>query len=150
MNGRIYLASPYSHPDADVREERFQAVCVAAAGLMSKGHMVFSPIAHSHCIAKAGKLPTDWTYWKRIDEVEIAASAEVWVLMLPGWHVSTGVREELAVAAKLGKPVRYVDPLTLKVGYAGCIVREPVHDAEHMRVVTDEEHAALKQSEFAQ
>ncbi len=34
----IYLASPDSHPDPDVREQRFQAACAAAAALMRAGH----------------------------------------------------------------------------------------------------------------
>ncbi len=50
----IYLASPYSHPDAVVREYRFRAACQAAASVMRSGQHVFSPIAHSHAIAEYG------------------------------------------------------------------------------------------------
>ena len=57
----IYLASPYSHPDAVVREQRFRDVCLAAARLIRAGQIVFSPIAHSHPIASGGfGLPTGW------------------------------------------------------------------------------------------
>ena len=59
----IYLASPYSHPDATVREARFQAACRATASLIRAGHEVFSPIAHSHPLAAFG-LPTDWSFWE--------------------------------------------------------------------------------------
>ncbi|GIW55540.1 MAG: hypothetical protein KatS3mg082_1944 [Nitrospiraceae bacterium] len=36
-HGMIYLASPYSHPDPAVREERFHAACRAAAALLLAG-----------------------------------------------------------------------------------------------------------------
>jgi hypothetical protein len=127
--GLIYLASPYSHADEAVREQRFHAVCEAAARLMDAGHLIFSPIAHSHCIALAGKLPTDYRFWRRYDEAMLRAAGELWVLMLPGWHVSTGVAEETAYATGLGKPVRYVDPCTLRVSRVGCIRREPAGEA---------------------
>ena len=54
----IYLASPYSDPDPWVKENRFLAVCTKAAKMMSEGAYVFSPIAHTHPIAKYG-LPGD-------------------------------------------------------------------------------------------
>ena len=44
----IYLASPYSHPDPSVREQRFQNACRIAAELMRSGRIVYSPVAHSH------------------------------------------------------------------------------------------------------
>lgn len=34
----IYLASPYSHPDPEVRAARFAAACRGAAGLASPSH----------------------------------------------------------------------------------------------------------------
>lgn len=45
MKGLIYLASPYSHESAEVREARFHAVVEAAGVLMRAGHVVYSPIA---------------------------------------------------------------------------------------------------------
>ena len=45
----IYLASPYSHPDADVRQARHDLAVEAAIAIMQDiGEAVFSPIAHSH------------------------------------------------------------------------------------------------------
>lgn len=131
-DGLIYLASPYSHADEAVREERFRAVCQASAGLMAQGHLIFSPIAHTHPIALAGKLPTDFRFWRRYDETMLRAAGELWVLMLPGWHVSAGVREEIAFMDALGRPVRYVNPRTLRVGNVGCIAREPSGHTEEV------------------
>ena len=105
----IYLASPYSHPDPAIREERFRAACRAAAQLMRIGNIVFSPIVHSHPIALHG-LPTDWRFWERHDREHLVRCDEVVVLMLNGWQESEGVHAEIRIAAELGKPVRYLEP----------------------------------------
>ncbi len=57
----IYLASPYSHDDPAVRQERFDAACRAAAELVRQGKTVFRPVAHSHAICRYG-LPWDWRF----------------------------------------------------------------------------------------
>lgn len=43
MQRRIYLASPYTSTDARLREARYWAACSAAALVMEKGDLVFSP-----------------------------------------------------------------------------------------------------------
>jgi hypothetical protein len=43
----IYLASPFTHDDPAVRQQRFEAACRAAAILISQGKTVFSPIMRS-------------------------------------------------------------------------------------------------------
>ena len=104
-----YLASPYSHPDPAVREERYRAACRAAAALLLAGQPIFSPIAHSHPLVAYG-LPADWSFWQRYDREMLARCDEVVVLMLVGWRESVGVREEIRIARELGKPVRYLVP----------------------------------------
>lgn len=106
----IYLASPYSHPDPDVREQRFEAACAAAAALLRAGHRVYSPIAHSHPLTRYG-LPGDWTFWERHDRWYLERCDEVVVLMLEGWEASAGVRAEIAIAGELGKVVWYRYPV---------------------------------------
>jgi nucleoside 2-deoxyribosyltransferase len=105
----IYLASPYSHPDPAVREQRFRAACRAMATLLRTGHVVFSAIVHSHPLVEHG-LPADWKFWECIDRQHLERCDEVVVLMLDGWRESTGVRAEVRIARELGKPVRYVAP----------------------------------------
>ncbi len=104
----IYLASPYSDIDPDVREERYQAACRKAAALMREGGLVFSPIVHSHPLTFHG-LPGDWGYWEQYDRRQLEHCDEVVVLALPGWKESKGVQAEIAIAKDLGKPVRYAD-----------------------------------------
>jgi hypothetical protein len=111
MNGLIYLASPYSHPDPQVRTMRFDMACRAAAHLMVRGMLVFSPIAHTHPIAMVGALPLGWDYWQLYDSVMLGCCAELLILTLSGWQESAGVIGELAIAHKdLGLPVRYMAP----------------------------------------
>ena len=104
----IYIASPYSHPDVVIREQRFRAVCRAAAKLMSEGAIVFSPIAHSHPIATIGNCrPLDLEFWLRQDRAFMDTCDSMIVLMLPGWRESKGVQYEIEYMTKAGKPVRY-------------------------------------------
>jgi len=104
----IYLASPYSHPDPAVREQRFDTACAAAALLLRDGYLVFSPIAHSHPLTRFG-LPLDWEFWERFDRQHLERCSELIVLMLPGWTSSRGVLAEIAIARELGLPVRYLE-----------------------------------------
>lgn len=105
----IYLASPYSHPHAIVRELRFHDACVALARMLRAGLPAFSPIVHGHPLVAHG-LPTDWSYWEPFDREHIGRCDEVLVLMLDGWRDSIGVAAEIGIAAELGKPVRYLAP----------------------------------------
>jgi hypothetical protein len=105
----IYLASPYSHADPMVREQRFREACRAAARFMRLGQAVFSPIAHAHCICTYG-LPTDWRFWETFDRHQLERCDEIVVLTLDGWRESVGVQAEIRIAAEYGKPVRYLSP----------------------------------------
>ena len=107
--GLIYLASPYTHDDDDVVEQRVHDVCKAAASLMAGGHLVLSPIAHSHAIAKVGSLPTDFEWWQRVDKAIIDVCDELWVLQLDGWEESRGIKGEVEYAESIRKPVFYID-----------------------------------------
>lgn len=105
----IYLASPYSHPDPNVRQQRFEQVCLAASVLMRHGWLVFSPIAHSHPIALAGGLPTNFEFWQRWNRANLERCEKLLVLTLDGWEYSVGVAGEIAIARALQKPVGYLN-----------------------------------------
>jgi hypothetical protein len=107
----IYLASPYSHADLKVMEERYTRVCKYAAELMAQGHRVFSPIAHSHPIAEfmPDALRTDFEFWMKQDLPILRYANELAVLMLAGWQMSRGIRREIEYAAAVGVPIRYVE-----------------------------------------
>lgn len=107
QNTSIYLASPFSHPDFAVREQRFEAACRVAAQLTRQGKTVFSPVVHSYHLCQHG-LPSDWQFWQQHDLAFLAMCDEVAVLKLDGWQQSIGVQAEIAAAKALGKPVSFL------------------------------------------
>lgn len=113
---RIYLASPYTHPDPTVREERYVAACQATAHLMRDGDVVFSPIVHSHLLATDYGCPKEFSFWEKwcLSYLEHWAT-QFLILPLEGWEQSFGVSAEKAVAKKLGLPIHIVIPCTLTI-----------------------------------
>ena len=105
----IYMASPYSHPNPAIREQRFHDACRAAASLIQSGQTVFSPIMFGHPLC-GHCLPTEWGFWEVQDRAHLERCDEVVVLMLAGWRRSAGVAAEIRIARALGKPVRYLAP----------------------------------------
>ena len=105
---KIYLASPYSHPDMAVKIQRFEAVNKKAAELMLQGYCVFSPISMTHPIAVAKNLPGHWEFWERQDTPFIEWCDEFHIYCLPGWKYSKGIKNELKIVNKLKIPVRFI------------------------------------------
>jgi hypothetical protein len=108
MSNLYYLASPYSHDSADVREDRFHAACVAAAALMRVGVNVFSPIAISHPIATIGGIDPHHECWCVYDLCYLPFCAGMIVLQLPGWMESRGIAGEIRAMREARKPIVYV------------------------------------------
>ena len=108
----IYLASPYSHPHADIRQSRFEAACKKAAEYIREGVAVFAPIPHSHPIADhmAEHDRMNFDLWMDADLPILRMAKEVHVLMLDGWRESKGVAREIQYAQQALIPVKYVHP----------------------------------------
>lgn len=106
----IYLATPYNHPDPEVRADRFRTACRIAAALMREGVLLFCPIAHTHPIAEDGELPKGWDYWRAYDRKMLSGCAELWIAMMDGWEQSEGIRGEIEIAQELGIPIVRFDP----------------------------------------
>ena len=110
----IYLASPYSHDNPRIREQRFNEVCKAAAVLMQQGLFVFSPIAHSHPIAQYG-LPTNFEYWQKYNDAWMECCSKLFILTIGGWTTSKGIAGEILMAEKLSKPIYLLLPETYAI-----------------------------------
>ena len=110
----IYLASPYSHPDPFVREQRYLMAAKALSELLAAECWAYSPIVHCHELAKIVDLPTHSAFWRRYDFHMLSLSTELLVLMLEGWKTSEGVREEIAEAARLNITVTALQPEWLR------------------------------------
>ena len=106
---RIYLCAPYSHPDPKVREARVDKADMMAAQLMEQGHVVFSPLSHSHRIAHYIDNHLDHDFWLNQDLSFIDWCDEVLVLKLDGYERSRGIRVEIDYAVQIGKPVKYLE-----------------------------------------
>jgi len=110
MMKKIYLACPYSHKDPAARAMRGEIVNIKAANLMMQGHLVFSPLSHSHSIsAHCSVDPCDHDFWLRQDLWILAICDEMHILCLDGWRESKGIKTEIEFAEKLGIDVRMVE-----------------------------------------
>lgn len=112
----IYLASPYTNPDDGsdkaYRHRRFIEACTAAARLMSRGLVIFSPIAHSHPISDhlASSISNSHAFWLEQDFSFLARCERLMVLRLYQWQRSYGVAQEMKFATDHSIPIEYVDP----------------------------------------
>lgn len=107
----IYLASPYSHPDKEKKEERYQEAIRLSHYFVAKGMCIFSPIVHNHPLALLG-LPTNWEFWERYDREFLFRSTELFLALLPGWRESNGMKMEYEIAISHSIPVRVLHPTT--------------------------------------
>ncbi len=97
MDELWYLGSPYSHPDAWMRELRFRAVARVVGALMERrGIAIFCPIAHSHPISETlpQRLNSHDFWMKRLEPLEPACKGLI-VCALPGWQKSKGLKVEI-------------------------------------------------------
>ena len=102
---KIFLSLPYT----GMEQKSFDIANEHAAKLISQGHIVFSPISHSHPIAKAGNLPGGFEFWWKQNKSFLDWCDEVVVLMVEGWLESSGVQREVHYATKIQKPVHFVE-----------------------------------------
>ena len=105
----VYLASPYSHPDPAVKEQRYRDALKVLADLTKSGVVAYSPIVHSHPMARDHDLAGDWKFWDRIDRVFLSRCSKMIVAKLEGWDVSIGVHAEIIMAQEFGIPVEYME-----------------------------------------
>src|SRR4051812_1832695 len=104
----LYLASPWSHPDPAVRQQRYHDALMATVALFRSGRIVYSPIVYSHQLHAAGVGSTGaMDEWEPLDRAMIRNSSMVWVLMLDGYKESRGIKAELEIAAEFNVPVQY-------------------------------------------
>lgn len=109
----VYIASPYSHPDAKVRQDRFQRVLDFSALLLQKQIPVYSPIVFCHQIALDHALPTDAKFWLSYNFAMLKPARNLYVYCITGWDKSIGVTAEVSfwLSQTHTHPV-YIDPET--------------------------------------
>ncbi len=100
-----YLATPYSRYRYGT-VAAWEAACRIAGHLIKAGQLVYSPIAHTHPIARYGGVdPLDLAIWLPFDQAMIDRCDVLIVAHLDGWDESVGVAHEIAEFEKAGKPI---------------------------------------------
>lgn len=109
---KVYLAIPYTFNP----ERSFQIANKVSAQLMSKGHVVFSPISHSHPIADhlPDELRTNSDWWMTqdlpmvdwADEIHVVCIGEYGHDLIEG---SKGVQMEIKHAKSTNKPIKIIE-----------------------------------------
>ena len=105
----IYLASPYSHSDILIMKTRFLLAEEITAQLIMAGKFVYSPIVHCHELAQKFELPKDFVYWRRYNIDMLRRADQMYILDIPGWDESQGVKFELQIAVEIGIEVFMVN-----------------------------------------
>ena len=77
----VYLASPYSHKDPAVMQQRFEEVSRIHGELFicyGDEYALIGPITQSHNVALFTELPSNWEFWKAQDEALLSRCDELW------------------------------------------------------------------------
>jgi hypothetical protein len=109
----VYLAGPYSKGSASVRLARFNAITHVAAKLISDKRVVFSPLTMTHPIdleLSSDGYTLESDYWVTFDEAFMGFCEELFILKLPGWNESAGIKREAAYFQERGITARYLEP----------------------------------------
>lgn len=106
----IYLASPYSHIDPEVRQWRYETVRDFVAHHMQNAPMpIYSPIVYGHYMAKEKGMPFHKDFWHRHNTSMLRRCEIFWGMKLPGWDESAGCKIELNMAENLLMSIHYID-----------------------------------------
>ena len=95
-NHLIYLASPITHPDPFMMKSRTKSATLAARALIAAKHPVVCPAAIVVPLIGAAPDEVWYDYTRRI----LRQCNELWILPLPGWKDSKGVRNERLYARR--------------------------------------------------
>jgi hypothetical protein len=105
-----YLGSPYSKYPSGL-EAAFEAACRARGLLVLAGISCFSPIVHSHQVAKfCGIDPHAHDIWLPTERPMMKKAKGLIVLRLVCWETSYGLGIEIKAFRKARKPIVYMDP----------------------------------------
>jgi len=106
----IYLASPYSNPNDNIRENNYKTISKIAAEMVSEGNVVMSPIAYGHNLLNFCDMPSDWDFWYNFCVTFLLKCDELTVVKMPGWDVSKGVLEEIEIAKNHNIKINFIEP----------------------------------------
>lgn len=110
-----YVATPYSKYPLGL-EHAFRDAARLTGELLKRGLSVYSPIAHTHPIAKYADIDLlDHDIWLPFDAALMSKSDALIVARMDGWEESYGVGEEIKAFKAAGKPRFDIDPKTMEL-----------------------------------
>jgi hypothetical protein len=107
--GFWYLASPYSHQSAWIRDKRALDAERATYNALRQGYVAFSPVHATHGMACMHSLPKDAAWWSEYNRQFLDTCAGILVLTIDGWKTSLGVQAEIKIGHAKALPIRYID-----------------------------------------
>lgn len=107
----IYLASPYSHPVPETRTRRYIQARDFTHYHLQQGVTIFSPIVYGHQFSRDLDAPTDAKSWLTFNSDMMQVAREMWVLTIPGWEESLGIKAEIEFANFITLDWKLVEPL---------------------------------------
>jgi hypothetical protein len=109
MKKLIYVASPYNHPQDEIRIKNYEIVSLYTAKLIAEGKVAISPIAYGHPLLSFVEIPYDWQFWSNFCLSFLDVCTEMHVLKMEGWDKSRGVAEEIEYAKQKNIEIKYVE-----------------------------------------
>jgi len=107
----IYLASPYTHYQPQIRNSRFQAALRYTHLQMQMGNLIFSPIVYGHSFSTLDSNLIPFEAWTDFNDQMLLLASNIHILTLEGWKESRGISYEIGKALENSIPVSYVEPL---------------------------------------
>jgi hypothetical protein len=118
----MYIAAPYTAKNEDgsenkeIIDQRMRIVSCIMAMLANVGTNPVSPLLLHYARTEDNKLPGTWEFWKDYSIALLSKCSTLSVICLQGWDTSTGVKEEIDTAIKMGKMITYIDPQSTVTG----------------------------------
>lgn len=104
----IYVASPYSHTNPEVRYARAETSFRYVFRLKELGRLSYSPLAYSALFVGVDPEPS-YEFWIEHCLKILGVCSELHVLCLDGWELSKGVCIEIDFAQAHNIPVTYIE-----------------------------------------
>lgn len=108
-----YLASPYTHREYDVMEQRYDIACEALVWLLDRKIWTISPIVQQHEIVKKYDMPRTYAYWSQYNKALLKDAMGLLVLTIDGWEESVGVQEEMKLAIKYKVMTKFIHRINI-------------------------------------
>jgi len=105
----VYVASPYTHKDEAVQEQRYQEITNITRKIINAFVDVvpYTPITYTHVLAQELEREVNWIHF---DMTFLFCCDALLVVQMDGWKESVGVQEEIKKAKDMNIHTMYAKP----------------------------------------